>query len=202
VKTLAKWGRRGFLGWGDVSELELPLRAGFLADHEPRIQAALEFWTTRMMVVSNGCRKTAPSTAHSLARNRSGTVTIRAGRSWGVAGVSFATWAMVRASHGNKRPANSGIPGILFRLAAISTGEATRTPDLRIMRPQGDKLNCCKGNDLRQDVETVSHYLPTDACQTDTDLAVVVASWSELPAAVRAGIVAMVKAAVETWRPA
>jgi hypothetical protein len=37
--------------------------------------------------------------------------------------------------------------------------------------------------------------LPTDTCQTDSDLALVNAAWSGLPEAVRAGIVAMVKAA-------
>jgi hypothetical protein len=34
-----------------------------------------------------------------------------------------------------------------------------------------------------------------DTCQTDPDLAAVVAAWDRLPEAVRAGIVAMVKAA-------
>ena len=42
----------------------------------------------------------------------------------------------------------------------------------------------------------VAHHLPTDTCKTDPDLAAVVAAWSELPEALRAGIVAMVKAAV------
>jgi hypothetical protein len=37
--------------------------------------------------------------------------------------------------------------------------------------------------------------LPTDTCQTDPDLAAVVAAWPELPEVVRAGIVAMVMAA-------
>jgi hypothetical protein len=37
--------------------------------------------------------------------------------------------------------------------------------------------------------------LPTDISQTDPDLAAVVAAWPELPEVVRAGIVAMVKAA-------
>jgi hypothetical protein len=42
--------------------------------------------------------------------------------------------------------------------------------------------------------------LPTDDCQTapiDPDLAVVIAAWARLPAAVRAGIVAMVQAAAK-----
>ena len=37
--------------------------------------------------------------------------------------------------------------------------------------------------------------MPNDTCQTDPDLAAVVDAWSELPEAIRAGIVAMVKAA-------
>jgi hypothetical protein len=38
--------------------------------------------------------------------------------------------------------------------------------------------------------------LPTDTCKTDPDLAAVVAAWPELPEAIRAGIVAMVKTAL------
>jgi hypothetical protein len=34
-----------------------------------------------------------------------------------------------------------------------------------------------------------------DTCRTDTDLAAVVDAWPELPAAIKAGILAMVKAA-------
>jgi hypothetical protein len=37
--------------------------------------------------------------------------------------------------------------------------------------------------------------LPTDTCQTDPELAEISAAWPDLPPAVRAGIVAMVKAA-------
>jgi hypothetical protein len=37
--------------------------------------------------------------------------------------------------------------------------------------------------------------LPNDTCKTDPDLAVVVDAWSHLPEALKAGIVAMVKAA-------
>ncbi|HZW31432.1 MAG TPA: hypothetical protein VFF52_12035 [Isosphaeraceae bacterium] len=36
-----------------------------------------------------------------------------------------------------------------------------------------------------------------DACQTDPDLAQIVAAWDRLPAAVKAGIVAMVQAAAK-----
>jgi hypothetical protein len=37
--------------------------------------------------------------------------------------------------------------------------------------------------------------LPTDTCETDPDLAAVVEAWPELPEVLKAGIVAMVKAA-------
>jgi hypothetical protein len=48
---------------------------------------------------------------------------------------------------------------------------------------------------LRVSAPPVSHYLPTDNRQTDADLAIVAEAWDHLPAAVRAGIVAIVKAA-------
>ena len=48
-------------------------------------------------------------------------------------------------------------------------------------------------NDLRSgDPTPVS-----DVCQTDSDLAAVVAAWAELPEAIRAGIAAMVKASAK-----
>jgi hypothetical protein len=40
-------------------------------------------------------------------------------------------------------------------------------------------------------------YQATDTCQADPELAAVVAAWDRLPEAVRAGIVAIVKAAVK-----
>jgi hypothetical protein len=39
-----------------------------------------------------------------------------------------------------------------------------------------------------------AHYLPNDTCQEDPDLARVIQAWPDLPAAVRAGIVAMIAA--------
>jgi hypothetical protein len=49
--------------------------------------------------------------------------------------------------------------------------------------------------ELRLAHEAVVHYLPTDTCKTDPDLTAVVAAWPDLPKAIRAGILAMVKAA-------
>jgi hypothetical protein len=48
---------------------------------------------------------------------------------------------------------------------------------------------------LRYEAGPVSHHYPTDIRQTDPNLATVVDAWDRLPEAVRAGIVAMVKAA-------
>ncbi len=47
---------------------------------------------------------------------------------------------------------------------------------------------------LRVSPETVAHQLPTDKCQTDSDLAAVIDAWDRLPEAIKAGIMAMVKA--------
>ena len=77
------------------------------------------------------------------------------------------------------------------------TGEATRTPDLRIMRPQASFRNDRKDKDLRQGDPAASHQIPTDNCQTNPELATVIEAWNRLPEPVRAGIVAMVKAASE-----
>ncbi len=71
----------------------------------------------------------------------------------------------------------------------------TRTPDLRIMRPQSGSLKGSLPNDLRQLAPSVAHHLPTDTCKTDPDLAAIVAAWPHLPEALKRGILAMVKAA-------
>ena len=63
------------------------------------------------------------------------------------------------------------------------------------MRPQAGSPKGRLTNDLRQPVPSVAHHLPTDTCKTDPGLAAAVAAWPELPEAIRAGIVAMVKAA-------
>ena len=76
-----------------------------------------------------------------------------------------------------------------------STGVGTRTPDLRIMRPQSGFPKSSLPNDLRQPAPSVAHHLPTDTCKTDPDLAAIVAAWPELPQAIRSGILAMVRAA-------
>jgi hypothetical protein len=63
------------------------------------------------------------------------------------------------------------------------------------MRPQPDFRNDSREKDLRQEEADASHYIPTDNCQRDPNLAAVIEAWERVPEAVRAGIVAMVKAA-------
>jgi hypothetical protein len=49
-------------------------------------------------------------------------------------------------------------------------------------------------SELQRNRLGLAHHLPTHTCKTDPDLAAVVAAWPALPEAIRAGIVAMVKA--------
>ncbi len=58
---------------------------------------------------------------------------------------------------------------------------------------ESPKSDDAKG--LRIAAPSVGHHLATDTCQTDPGLALVNAAWDRLPEAVRAGIVAMIKAA-------
>jgi hypothetical protein len=48
--------------------------------------------------------------------------------------------------------------------------------------------------DLRDAMVAVSHHFPTNTCTNDPDLAAVIDAWDGLPAAVKAGILAMLKA--------
>jgi len=50
------------------------------------------------------------------------------------------------------------------------------------------------GNDFGRGNPPVAHHLPTDTCKIDADLDLVANAWARLPEAVRAGIVALVKA--------
>src|SRR5271157_2277414 len=65
----------------------------------------------------------------------------------------------------------------------------------RFSRPSRSSRKPEPEQDLRQPAPCVAHHLPTDTCKTDPDLAAVVAAWPNLPEAIKAGIVAMVKAA-------
>jgi hypothetical protein len=73
--------------------------------------------------------------------------------------------------------------------------DGIRSRDIQIHNLGAESPNGLKDNDLRRVSHAVAHQLPTDTCQIEPDLAAVVAAWPELPEAIRAGIVAMVKSA-------
>ena len=82
-----------------------------------------------------------------------------------------------------------------------SSGGGIRTPDTRIMIPPVEHTKCLPDNGLRVATEPLAHYLPTDTCQSPSDLALVIEAWPTLPEAIRAGIIAMVRSASrgEAW---
>jgi integrase len=88
-----------------------------------------------------------------------------------------------------------GDSGRLMSAIVGSTGEATRTPDLRIMRPQANSRRTAENKAKTSHQQTLAPHLLHDSCPTDPELAAIVDAWSKLPAAVKGGIAAMVKAA-------
>jgi hypothetical protein len=99
----------------------------------------------------------------------------------------------------------------LVSSSVVSTGEATRTPDLRIMRPQDATSWPPENKENSSDKPTLAPYLLHDDCPTDpiaTDstyhtppapasnadprLTMLIDAWDRLPEAIRAGIVAMI----------
>jgi hypothetical protein len=82
----------------------------------------------------------------------------------------------------------------------LSAPRRTRTynPLIKCQTSGNPNSGCRK--DLRIATPPVSHHFPTDTCQTDPDLTAVIHAWDRLPEAVRAGIVAMVRAASKGCR--
>jgi hypothetical protein len=62
------------------------------------------------------------------------------------------------------------------------------------MRPQITPRKGKRIQDLPQSGTGSAEHLPNDSCKTDPDLAAVVAAWPDLPEAIKAGILAVVKA--------
>jgi hypothetical protein len=60
----------------------------------------------------------------------------------------------------------------------------------------GDGATPSTPGEIRVAGAMAAHHLPTDARPMPPDLALVVERWAELPEAVRAGIAAMVRAAL------
>jgi len=73
--------------------------------------------------------------------------------------------------------------------------DGIRTRDIQIHNLDTAHQNHDQDSDLRQPSRAVAHLLPTDTCQNYPDLAAVVDAWPDLPEAIKAGILAMVKAA-------
>jgi len=65
----------------------------------------------------------------------------------------------------------------------------------RLWRPLHDSPTSKPSKRLRLSALPVADHLPTDTRKTDPDLAAMVDAWPDLPEALKAGIVAMVKAA-------
>ena len=84
------------------------------------------------------------------------------------------------------------------RAWAGSVGERRR-PDSnrgwRFCRPLHDSPTSKPAKGLRLTTPTVADHLSTDTRKTNPDLAAVVGAWPDLPDALKAGILAMVKAA-------
>ena len=82
----------------------------------------------------------------------------------------------------------------------VNAPRRTRTynPLIKSQRERSRNLQCSKG--LRFSTPAVSHHFPTDTCKNDPGLAAVIEAWDRLPEAIRAGILAMVKAASKANR--
>ena len=73
--------------------------------------------------------------------------------------------------------------------------DGIRTRDIQIHNLDAESSKGVDNKGLRIATPPVSHHLPTDTCKTDPALTAVVAVWPKLPEAIRAGILAMVRAA-------
>jgi hypothetical protein len=82
-----------------------------------------------------------------------------------------------------------GAEGVGFEPTEVVTPQ-------RFSRPPHDLPIVGRHLDLRLDPSVVAPHLPHDNHSLPPDLAAVVAAWPELPEALRAGIVAMVRAAL------
>ena len=77
----------------------------------------------------------------------------------------------------------------------FSTPDWIRTSNLRFRRPIGQTSKANASNELSQPTISDSHHIPTDTCHSDPDLTALIDAWDGLPEAIKAGILAMVKAA-------
>ena len=68
-------------------------------------------------------------------------------------------------------------------------------PFHKIRRPMAESHKSNSDKELRIATQPTGHQLATDTCMTDPGLAAIVDAWPGLPEPIKAGIVAMVKAA-------
>jgi hypothetical protein len=83
---------------------------------------------------------------------------------------------------------------------SVTAPRRTRTYLPLIKSQTKETRKACSQNDLRIATPDVSHPIPTDTCKNDPDLATVIEAWDRLPEAIRAGILAMVKASENRLR--
>jgi hypothetical protein len=79
-------------------------------------------------------------------------------------------------------------------LSVVSSGGGTRTPDTRIMIPLPDRHKSKADNTEPHINRRRAHPVPIDTRKLAPDLALVVDAWPSLPEAIRAGILALVRA--------
>jgi hypothetical protein len=88
--------------------------------------------------------------------------------------------------------------GLFYRrrksFASFSAPRRTRTynPMIKSQRPDPDKPTSANG--LRLSPKTIGAHLAHDTRKTDPDFAVVMNAWPDLPEAIKAAIMALVKA--------
>jgi hypothetical protein len=90
------------------------------------------------------------------------------------------------------------VPGRVVSVPVGSDRGGARTLDQRINVPKPDRRNPVHGNELKAGSGPVATHLPLDPTPMPADLSLIIESWEQLPEAVRAGIVAMVRASGPT----
>ena len=93
-------------------------------------------------------------------------------------------------------------PGPVFKDATsemanrrnFNTGDGTRTHDLRIMRPRPEDCQALENKPKASNQRSLAPSCIPDNSKTDADLAEIVHAWDELPEAIRAAMLAMVRA--------